>query len=172
MNEINAERWLPVARYEGLYEVSDLGRTRSLRRKTASGFRGGRVLKGRAHPSGHFQVTLSAENVASTKYVHQLVAEAFIGERPAGQEVRHLDGDPANNARSNLAYGTKGDNVLDAVRHGTHWNASKTHCIHGHELTPENTVWLAGGRRRNCLACKRRIARETAQRRKLRRRAA
>jgi HNH endonuclease/NUMOD4 motif len=167
------ERWLPIAGYENFYEVSDLGRVRSLRRKTGSGWRGGRVLKGRPHPkSGHLQVQLSVANVAKHKYVHVLVARAFIGECPPGQEVRHLDGNPGNNAVENLTYGTRSENNLDAVRHGTHSNAAKTRCKYGHEFTPQNTVRLSGGRRRNCRTCARRLAREVAERKRLRRKAA
>jgi len=163
------ERWLPVEGYEGFYEVSDLGRVRSLRRKTASGYRGGRVLKAAPHPeSGHLTLGLSVRNKATTRAVHQLVAVAFMGECPPGQEVRHKDGNPANNAASNLIYGTRSENNLDAVRHGTHWNGSKTHCIHDHEFTPENTIWLSGGKRRNCRACARRMAREVVQRKRVR----
>jgi hypothetical protein len=165
-----SERWLPVIGYEGYYEGSDLGRVRSLRRRTASGFRGGRTLKARPNPkSGHLQVHLSVANIRTTKYVHQLVAAAFIGKCPPGREVRHLDGDTGNNTAGNLIYGTRSENNLDAVRHGTHSNSRKTHCKHGHKFTPENTVWLGGGRRRNCLSCKHRIAQEVAQRAQLRR---
>jgi len=51
--------------------------------------------------------------------VHSLVAEAFIGPRPDGQQVRHLDGDGVNNRRGNLAYGTAKDNAADREFHGT-----------------------------------------------------
>src|SRR6266487_727211 len=97
------ERWLPVNGYEGYYEVSDQGCVRSLRRRTASGFRGGRILKARPNPkSGHLQLHLSVANTRTTKYVHQLVATTFIGKCPPGREVRHLDGDTGNNAAGNL----------------------------------------------------------------------
>lgn len=51
--------------------------------------------------------------------VHSLVAAAFLGPRPAGEDVRHLDGDPENNRASNLAYGTRTQNMADAREHGT-----------------------------------------------------
>lgn len=69
-----------------------------------------------------------------TRLVHQVVAEAFHGPRPAGLETRHLDGDLLNNRSENLAYGTHGDNVADSVLHGTHPNASKAECPVGHPL--------------------------------------
>jgi hypothetical protein len=53
--------------------------------------------------------------------VHVLVAEAFLPPRPTpAHEVRHWDGDRMNNAATNLRWGTRSDNVQDALRHGTH----------------------------------------------------
>lgn len=50
--------------------------------------------------------------------VHSLVAAAFLGPRPHGHEVRHLDDDKLRNHVSNLAYGTHRDNMQDAIRNG------------------------------------------------------
>lgn len=72
-------------------------------------------------------------------YVHQLVMLTFVGPRPAGMEIRHLDGDPTNNCLENLEYGTHSQNNYDIVEHGNHYWANKTHCRRGHEYTPENT---------------------------------
>ena len=51
--------------------------------------------------------------------VHCLVAAAFLGPRPARNDVRHLDGDRGNNVAANLAYGTRAENMADAIGHGT-----------------------------------------------------
>ena len=51
--------------------------------------------------------------------IHRLVALAFIGPRPENQEVRHLDGNPHNNHISNLCYGTRAENIADAINHKT-----------------------------------------------------
>lgn len=53
-----------------------------------------------------------------TRYVHQLVCEAFHGPRPPGLMTRHLDGDPLNNHASNLKWGTQIENEADKDRHG------------------------------------------------------
>lgn len=55
-----------------------------------------------------------------TRSVHSLVALAFIGALPDGLQVRHLDGNPANNAPTNLAHGTGKENAADRERHGNH----------------------------------------------------
>jgi hypothetical protein len=50
---------------------------------------------------------------------HRIVAEAWIGSRPAGREIAHWDGDPANNRPQNLRYATPTENTDDRRRHGT-----------------------------------------------------
>lgn len=54
--------------------------------------------------------------------VHQLVCRKFHGERPSpDHEVRHLDGNPMNNHASNLAWGTRSENAIDRIKHGTQY---------------------------------------------------
>jgi hypothetical protein len=113
------ERWLPVLGFEGRYEVSDRGRVRSLDRVVVAGNQRrrwkGRILVG-GWSHGYPQVILGA---GTWRTVHRLVVEAFIGPIPDGMQVRHLDGNPANNHLSNLAIGTQAENTQDRVAHGT-----------------------------------------------------
>jgi hypothetical protein len=135
-----SEEWRPIDGHPG-YEVSSLGRVRSPRG----------LLN--LHPNsvtGYLYVALGRH---TRRAVHVLVAEAFHGARARSQVVRHLDGSRQNNVVSNLAVGTYSENAHDAVRHGTHHMARKTHCIHGHEFTPENTVM--NGSARGCRTCRR-----------------
>lgn len=108
MNEI----WRSVIGWEGLYEVSDQGRVRSLRRDT-------RTMSPGRKGSGYLYVNLARGGARRTRHVHRLVLEAFVGPCPAGCETRHLDGDPANNRLENLAWGTSAENKQDQRRHGT-----------------------------------------------------
>jgi HNH endonuclease/NUMOD4 motif len=147
MDETSAERWLPIAGYEDYYKVSDFGRIQSRPRQ---GTKGG-VLKPGTKASGHLVVILCANGAKTTRRVHQLVLEAFTGPCPPGLEALHDDGNPANNAWTNLRYGTHTANMRDAVRHGTNRNTAKTHCARGHEFTPENTY--THGNRRACREC-------------------
>jgi NUMOD4 motif len=114
------ERWLPVAGYEGLYEVSDLGRVRSLPRQTARGRRGGRVLKHyiSANTRGYPFVKLSRSGVNRNYQVHALVLHAFAGPRPPGQEARHGPGGKTDASLVNLSYGTRAENLADRIRDG------------------------------------------------------
>ncbi|MDX3713446.1 HNH endonuclease signature motif containing protein [Streptomyces europaeiscabiei] len=96
--------------------------------------------------------------------MHQIVAAAFLGPRPDGHDVRHLDGNPLNSALSNLSYGTRSENELDKARHGTNPNARKTHCPQGHPYDEANTYRL--GRHRTCRTCANASARRRYRQRK------
>lgn len=127
------------------HSVSNDGRVR----------RGPYILKGflddKGYPAVHFG--------GDMKRIHRLVAAAFLGPRPDGTEVRHLNGVRADSRPENLAYGTRAENMQDALTHGTHYQAYKTHCVHGHPFDEENTAYREGpsGRmRRLCIACRRR----------------
>lgn len=117
--------WRSVADYEGLYEVSDIGQVRSLPRKYCTG----RILKPYLLPRGYLKVFLSKNGEETSRYVHHLVAEAFIGQRPAGMEVCHGPNGLSDNSVNNLYYGTHvSNNVEDKVRDGTFICGSKTYC--------------------------------------------
>lgn len=61
------------------------------------------------------------------RYIHHLVAESFLGPRPPGLEIRHLDGNLDNNDFRNLAWGTAAENAADKVRHGRSLTGEKNH---------------------------------------------
>lgn len=142
------EIWRPVKGYEGLYEVSDQGRVRSLRRSGTPG----RVLAQRQNRGRlYLLVRLSRNSQRKIKTVHSLVLGAFVGPRPAHMEVRHLNGNAIDNRLTNLAYGTSLENSADQRAHGTNVNANKIKCLRGHDYTAENTIWRNG--RRACRTC-------------------
>jgi len=153
------ERWLPIAGYEEQYEVSDLGRIRSLARLDARGRSlRERELSPRKTTRDHLSVALYRDGIRRDLQVHHLVLEAFIGPRPDGMEGCHWNDDPSDNRLDNLRWDTRRANVLDSVRNGSHSMANKTHCPEGHPYTSENTyVYPAGNRA--CREC-RRIYRE------------
>jgi len=151
-----AEEWRPIAGFHG-YEVSSLGRVRSWKR----GPKPILLAQSVSCKSGHLKVFLFTPERDSTsrptrriRRVHRLVTEAFIGPLPTGMETRHLDGDPTNNALTNLRYGTHSENQLDAVAHGTHAMATRTHCPQGHPYDAENTYACKRGAR-HCKECSR-----------------
>jgi hypothetical protein len=102
------EIWKDVPDYEGLYQVSNFGRVKSLPKEWVSG-RGikkhnGKILKGGKNSSGHLIVCLSKDSIKRTFCAHQLVAMAFLGHIPNRMElvVDHINDDPSDNRVENL----------------------------------------------------------------------
>lgn len=111
-------KWAEVAGSEGRYEVSNDGLVRS-RNYKGRGLT--KILSLQPKRRGHLMVGLLLLGRRRWRYVHQLVLEAFVGSRPFPAAVaRHLNGDPSDNRVENLAWGTKSQNAMDAVAHGTH----------------------------------------------------
>lgn len=116
------ENWRPVVGWEGLYEISDQGRVRSLDRliEFADGRRRlfhGKILK-HGFSKGYPRVNLSRDDVAYCALIHQMVLASFVGPVPEGQEVRHFDGNRKNCTLGNLLYGAPSENYADRVRIG------------------------------------------------------
>lgn len=107
----DVEVWLPVVGYEGLYEVSNLGRVR----------RQGAYACLRPIDGGRGYLMVSLSNVTAKNYpVHRLVLTAFCGPEPfPGAQAAHNDGDRANARLTNLRWATPAENQADRVRHGT-----------------------------------------------------
>lgn len=148
------EEWSPVPSYEGVYQVSDLGRVMSLDRISNDGKRlQGRLLRPFVMPSGHIRVRLSVGNRQRTLKVHRLVLIAFFGQGAPDTEVLHIDGNPANNMVENLRWGTKSENVRDQVKHGVHPESRKTHCPQDHPYDLENTYRAPRSGHRRCRTC-------------------
>ncbi len=110
------EEWKKVKGYEGLYEVSNLGRIKSIQRKVKS--RNGRnrplaerILKQMKDTHGYNIVSLSKDGIRKTFNTHTLVARSFIGSKPDGLVVDHRDNDKSNNSHSNLRYITQRQNA-------------------------------------------------------------
>jgi hypothetical protein len=111
------EQWRPVVGYEGFYEVSNMGRVKSIAK--GMGRRGG-IRKTDSDASGRQCLPLNAHPKKQKTYrVHRLVLEAFVGPCPEGQEACHDDGDPSNNKLGNLRWDTHLANERDKTRHGT-----------------------------------------------------
>lgn len=101
------ETWKPVPGYVK-YQVSDLGRVRSIDHWSGQRRVTGRVLKPGGSKSGHESVVLGRGN---TKTVHSLVLVAFSGTRPLGSDILHRNHIPWDNRLSNLMYGTRSENL-------------------------------------------------------------
>jgi hypothetical protein len=106
------ERWLPVAGFEGLYEVSSLGQVKSLR--------SGNLMVPVRVSDGYLGVKLYKAGVENARGIHRMVCEAFHGSPTPGLHAAHLDGNPTNNRADNLAWKTPKENAAHKIVHGTH----------------------------------------------------
>jgi hypothetical protein len=118
MKTMNKEIWRPVIGYEGIYEVSNLGRVKSLERivernngrnKTINE----KILKGRINSDRYFNIDLCNKGVIKTKTIHQLVAESFLNHKPCGMKlvVNHINFDRTDNRVENLEIVTARENA-------------------------------------------------------------
>lgn len=137
-----AEHWLPVVGYEGHYEVSDLGRVRTVAKTTYGGFfvHGDKKIHSPRHrPSQLLKVSYGGRNNRYLRvmlraggnkkrhaFIHHLVLEAFVGPRPrispdlvTGEDrymvAAHTDDDQSNNTLRNLSWKTEDENLTDRL---------------------------------------------------------
>lgn len=117
------EEWRAVVGYEGIYEVSSMGRVRSIDRRVAT-HRGSRITRGvvlKPQPGvgAYLQVSLkdASTNRTGAHPIHRLVARAFLGPRPSGLQVAHGNGIAHDNRSSNLRYATAKENYDDRLVH-------------------------------------------------------
>ncbi len=114
----DVEAWAQINPW---YWVSSHGRVKSFKRRRPI------FLKGRPDGNGYLVVRLMPTGMDYQVKVHKLVAEAFIGPRPKGLDINHIDAVKTNNNASNLEYVTRSENVKHAYRHGLGIKKSENH---------------------------------------------
>jgi hypothetical protein len=125
--------WKSVPEFEGLYEVADTGRIRSVERRVECVYGGrtvtrlykAKILKPLLHRKGYLKVRLyRTKDDWQSFFVHRIVATAFI-ENPSNlAQVNHKDGNKSNNAVENLEWMTNADNMRHAFSTGVRANQS------------------------------------------------
>ena len=118
------EIWKDIKGYEGLYQISNLGRVKSLSRWINT-YRKGRVKKDHYvaitdNGNGYKIVCLSKDKKKQNKYVHRLVAEAFIDNPQDYKEINHIDNDTSNNRVDNLEWCDRSYNIKYSYDIGFH----------------------------------------------------
>lgn len=120
---MNDEIWVPIIGYEGVYEISNLGRVKSVQRTiehhgAKSGFynKSEKILSPHRNLArgGYFEVNLWKGNKSKNFKIHRLVANAFIPNQENKSEVNHKDGDKSNNCVNNLEWATSQENINHA----------------------------------------------------------
>lgn len=117
------EIWKPVPGYVGKYEVSSWGRVKSLSRVVEGKCGRGRRLyperfKAFDLNKGYHRVSLFKGSQRERMQVHVLVMLVFVGPKPEGMEVNHIDGNKLNNRLDNLEYCTRSENTQHALQLG------------------------------------------------------
>ena len=102
------EIWKPIKGYEGLYEVSNTGKVKSLNYR---GTKKEKLLTPKENNSGRLMVGLQNRNKPKYYLIHRLVAQAFIPNPNEYPEINHIDENPKNNVVDNLEWCTRIYNV-------------------------------------------------------------
>lgn len=141
------EEWKDIKGFDGVYQVSNMGRVRTYRAK--DGWVGyklteePRIMSLVSHGNGYVYITLVIDGKKQNKYVHRLVAEAFIGDIPKGYVINHIDHNKNNNAVSNLEIITQKQNVdysKELMKHPKTMSENKCICIRKRGKPYEVTV--------------------------------
>ena len=136
--DLPGEEWRDVVGYEGLYQVSNLGRVRSFKRDKA------KIIKSNPGIGDYLRVVLCKDFDKKNRFVHVLVAQAFIPNPEGKKQVNHLDGNKKNNCVDNLAWATPAENIAHAFDMGLRKSGSKHFRA---KLTPDQVREI----RRDCI---------------------
>lgn len=114
LEDLPGEEWRDVVGYEGLYQVSNLGRVKSIDRKVSCNgglkLAKGRIIHQFSNGRGYLNIPLSKDGYSKRKYVHRLVCESFIGNI-GDLEINHIDKCKTNNNVNNLEICTRAYNM-------------------------------------------------------------
>ena len=136
------EIWKDIEGYEGMYQVSNLGRVRSLDRYYTKPhprngvptkyFKRGSIITNHTLRNGYTNVMLKFEGGKKNFMVHRLVAKAFVPGYFEGADVNHKDSNRQNNHADNLEWMTRRDNLM----YNNDKNASAMEQIHRSQRKP------------------------------------
>ena len=115
MDNFRNEEWRDIKGYEGLYQISNLGRIKSFdkviaQKNNSTAIKKGRILKPSTSHSGYYQIVLSKQSIRKSYKVHRLIWLAFYGSIPEGYEVNHINEIKTDNRLSNLNLMTHKEN--------------------------------------------------------------
>lgn len=151
------EIWKPIPSYEGKYEVSNLGRVKSLARHRTICNRWGetrnylypeKMLRQADRGNGYLFVGLCSNSNVKYFSIHRLVLIAFQGEKK-GMFACHNNGKKHDNCLENLRWDTPQNNTLDMHKHGTMISGEK-HCRSNAKLNEADVLEILKDKRSSC----------------------
>lgn len=120
------EIWRDITGYEGIYQVSNLGRVKSLARIIKRGkieqHRKQKILTPSLCRGGYLSAIISNEAISKRIKIHRLVAQAFIPNPDNKPQVNHINGVKTDNKMENLEWMTCKENIIHSIRNGMHYN--------------------------------------------------
>lgn len=106
------EQWKNIKNYEGFYQISNLGKVKSITfRNNKTTFKREKILKVYDNGNGYLYVSLSKNNKRKNHYIHRLVAEQFLINNNSKPTINHKDYNTHNNNAKNLEWCTQKENV-------------------------------------------------------------
>lgn len=127
------ETWKDVIGFEGIYQVSDRGRVRRLKRTITNSLGrkitlGSMILRTYINNSGYECIDLTVNGVKTKTTVHRLVAKHFCEGYAVGLDVNHKDANRLNNSADNLEWVSRVENIRDSIKRGT-FNIKEAHKV-------------------------------------------
>ncbi len=123
LNQFLSEEWRPIPGFEGIYEASNLGRIKRLRRVLVHNYGGDRILKEklpafRISGNGYYRIRLTFNKQKTFHFVHRLIAAAFMPCNDPSKQINHKDCNKFNNCIDNLEWVSGSENMKHAYRNG------------------------------------------------------
>ena len=115
---MNNEVWKDIKDYEGLYQISNYGRIKSLERKTKYKYIKEKIKNLNSNRNGYLEVSLCKNGVKKPFMVHRLVAKHFLDSFDEKLDVNHIDCNKKNNNIKNLEMTTRSENIKHAWKNG------------------------------------------------------
>lgn len=116
--KVICEEWVDIKGYENIYQVSNLGRIKSLAREGNNRTKKDRIMRQYVGKTGYRQVRLCKNNKTKLYKVHILIARAFIDNPCNYPIINHKDGDKLNNEISNLEWCSCSHNIKHSYEKG------------------------------------------------------